>query len=179
MAPTIPTTEPNLLVTGTTWQWNPSFADFPAADGWVVTYRLVGPTTKEFTAANDGISFAVSVAYGETNLPPGTYTLSGYATLGAVRHPLGSRPVTVVEGGAASQQGAARRVWCEQMLEIVEAVLIGKASADMQEYQIAGKSVKSYSLAELTLLRASLRNELYIKRTGRRGQPLRVRFGHG
>lgn len=179
MAPTIPTTEPTLLVSGTTWQWNPSFADFPPSDGWVITYRLVGATTKEISVTNTGTGYEVSLPYGETTVPPGSYTLSGYATLAGARHPLPSRQVLVVEGGAVEQKGAARRLWCEQMLEIVQAVLMGKASADMLEYSIAGKSVKTFTLQELWQLRTSLRNELYVKRTGRRGQPLRVRFGNG
>lgn len=179
MAPSIPTTEPSILVSGTTWKWNPAWADFPASDGWVITYRLVGPTTKEFTATNTGTAFEVTVAYGESNVPPGTYMLSGFATLGAERYPLPSRRVLVLEGGAAAEKGASRRLWCEQMLEIVQAVLMNKATADMLEYTIAGKSVKTLSPEELWKLRASLRTELYIARTGRRGQPYRVRFGHG
>jgi hypothetical protein len=140
---------------------------------------LVGPVVKEFSATNDGTGFLVAVDYGETNLPPGTYTLIGMATLAGQRFPTTKQIVTVIDGAGAEQKGAARTLWAEQMLTIIEAVLVGKASADMVEYSIAGKSIKSHTMEELWKVRASLRQELYKKRTGRSSQVVRVRFGNG
>lgn len=179
MAPTIPTTEPTTLVTETTWKWNPAPAQYPAADGWSLSYRLVGQTTIEIAATNTGSAFEVVVGKAKTQIPAGTYTLTGFAELAGERYQVNRTTVTVIDSGLSAQKGEDRRAWCEKTLEIVEAVLTGKVSSDVAEYSIAGRSVKSLSMTELWALRASLRQELYTLRTGKRSQPMRVRFGRG
>jgi hypothetical protein len=177
VAPTIPTTEPTTLVIATTWKWNPSPVDFPAADGWALKYKLVGPTVLSFDATNTGTAFTVVVAHTATEIPAGTYSLLAYAELGGERHEVLRETVTVIDAGLTAKTGDDRRAWCERTLQAVEAVLFNKISGDVAEWSIAGKSVKSIAVMELWTMRAALRQELYTRRTGRRSQPMRVRFG--
>ena len=177
MAPSIPTSAPRLLVAGTTWKWAPAYPNYAAADGWTLTYYLVGATTIEFAATVADGAFVVSVPRTKTEIPPGTYSLLGYAALADERFECFRGTVTVLDSGLNAPQDQDRRAWCEKTLRVLEDVLSGKVSSDLAEYNIAGKSVKSHSLTELFVLRAALRQELYTKRTGRKRQVERVRFG--
>ena len=179
MAPTIPTTEPTNLVIGTTWKWNPTPKDYPASDGWSLKYRLVGATTLEIPATNTGSGFTVSVAFGQTDIPPGTYSLVGSVELAGERFECYRATVVVVDAGIGAKKGDDRRAWCEKTLPIVEAALAGQLTGAVAEWSIAGKSIKNIPVEQLWAIRAALRQELYTLRTGRPYQPLRVRFGRG
>ena len=54
----------------------------------------------------------------------------------------------------------AETTFAAQMLEKIEAVLLGKASNDVAEYEIAGRSLKKYSFSELQNLRKQYKGEV-------------------
>ncbi|WP_108062693.1 hypothetical protein [Poseidonibacter lekithochrous] len=67
------------------------------------------------------------------------------------------------------------KTFAEQMVEKLQAILLGKADNDVLEYEIGGRQLKKYSFDELERMRSKYRNEVAAeKRTTR--QVVRIRF---
>lgn len=52
------------------------------------------------------------------------------------------------------------KTFAEQMLEKLQAVLLGKASNDVLEYEIGNRQLKKYSFTELVQLRDRFKREV-------------------
>jgi hypothetical protein len=85
----IPTTEPDTITAGDSLEWDRALADFPASEGWELSYQLrtdggegaVGDL--DFAATASGDSYEVRVlAAATTNLIPGPYRLHARVTDG-------------------------------------------------------------------------------------------------
>ena len=58
-----PTTEPTSLIAGDTAKWLKTLADYPATEGWVLTYTLISAASKiSIVATPDGDKHLVNVA---------------------------------------------------------------------------------------------------------------------
>lgn len=81
------------LIAGDALDFETAVPDYPASDGWVLTYKLIpvsaGGTVYTITAttADDGESYAVEVSSATTaNWTAGEYTWAAYVTLSGERH---------------------------------------------------------------------------------------------
>ncbi len=54
--------------------------------------------------------------------------------------------------------------FAEQMVEKIEAMLLGKADNDVAEYEIAGRQLKKYSFGELEKLRRKYKAEVQAEK---------------
>jgi hypothetical protein len=77
MAPPIPTIEPDSVRLGDTWQWQKTLSDYPANQGWGLTYYFRKGDAQfsiACTIATDGMSFLAYVAPGTSGAyRPGRY----------------------------------------------------------------------------------------------------------
>ena len=84
MAPTIPLGEPTTVAAGDTWLWQQVFPDYPASEGWSVSYRFRGANVLDTAAgevAYSGTTATVTIAATNTaTLTPGTYYWQAIAT---------------------------------------------------------------------------------------------------
>ena len=63
MSQNIPTSEPESLVAGDTVTWQKTLSDYPASDGWVLSYRLINAAGNiDITSSASGDDHLVSVA---------------------------------------------------------------------------------------------------------------------
>lgn len=183
MTRTVPNCEPDTLIAGDSWHWLKTLADFPPADGWALSYSFRGPgklPDADVVATPGSSSYDVTVAAAKTALlPPGTYKWAAYATLSGERYTADSGVVTVEMDLSQASAGDALS-HAEQALPVIEAVLSGRITADMQQYQIAGRLVTKIPVMELYELRSKYRREIWKSRNpGRVMERIDVAFTRG
>lgn len=157
-APT-PTIEPARLVAGDTAKWLRSLADYPASAGWVLTYRLVNAgNAYSFSATASSDDHLVNVAAATTaNWAAGDYTWRAQVALAGEVYTVaaGQFVIEPAFGAAIDARSTAR-----QSLDAVEAMLMGRASSGVAEYQIAGRQLRHIPIPELLTLRDRLRMDV-------------------
>lgn len=158
--PDIPTAEPSSVAAGDTVTWRRTLDDYPASAGWALGYVLINGTAKvtiSSTASGDDhlVSVAASTTTGWT---AGTYAWRARVTKGAEVYTVGEGRMTVRPSFGASTFDA--RTHARKTLEAVEAVIEGRASSAVLEYEIAGRRLKNIPVAELLSLRDRYRTEV-------------------
>jgi len=176
---------PSSLIAGDTWSWGVVDTDRSPADGWSLEFRLSGSTSISLTVATNAAGDGWDVTYAATSsasVAAGRYEWFARCTKGATVQTIARGTVTVAPNITATNIDG--RSWAEQTLAVVEAALAGRMTSAMQEYEIAGRKAKFYSLVELLPLRDQLRSEVKSEEACARaaaGLPSRsrimVRFG--
>jgi len=174
MAPTIPSSEPPVLVAGATWKWTKQFGAYPTADGWTLSYYFAGPAVFNFAAVANSPTpgvFNVNVAASAT----AAYTAGTYTWIARVTLPGGTPEVydaaagkTIVEPNIATATGATMQEYSEKLLAAVEneivARLTGNGSAHTGYSTPDGRSISKIDIKDLWSLRRKIQMELYYKR---------------
>lgn len=162
MPQTVPAGEPARVTAGDTATWTRSLPDFPATDGWVLSYALVRTgVLLGITASAQGADHLVSVAAATTAAwQPGRYAWQASVARGAERHTIGTGYLEVLPDFAAQAGGHDGRSHARRVLEAVEAVIEGRASQAHAEYAIAGRQLKFIPIPELLALRDRYRAEV-------------------
>jgi hypothetical protein len=152
MSASIADIEPVEIQAGDTLKFNKSLSDYSAADGWTLTYYLVGAAQQSFVATASGSNFAVSVSAATTaGWAAGIYKLSGFVSKAGERFEVYSGSVEVL-ANAATQTGA---VECRSNARIILDALIAtekRAAArpeQMYRMEAAGREFRFYSHADL------------------------------
>lgn len=156
MSAPIPYDEPARLVAGDTAKWLKSLGDYPASEGWQLSYTLVSATQRyTFTASPQDDEHLVNVSAVATgSYVPGNYTWRARVTLGGEVYTVGQGPIEVAAAFAAATDG---RSTARRQLDAVEAVLEGRATSAVAEYTIGGRSLKYMGVPDLLQLRDRLR----------------------
>ena len=163
MAYTVPTREPASVVAGDTLAWRKTLSDYPAGDGWVLSYRLINAAGKiDITAAADGDDHLVGVtAAASAAYVAGDYTWTSQATLGAERHTVEQGRITIKPDLADEAAGFDTRSTAKKTLDLLDAALEAHGSrAWTSEYEIAGRRMKFRSPGDFLALRDKLKAEV-------------------
>jgi hypothetical protein len=157
----IPTTEPSAIVAGDTVSWTRSFADFPASQGWALAYKLRNAWDKiNISASASGDDFLVSIsAATSAAYVVGDYSFDAYATKGSERHTVASGKITVLPN-LDTTSAVDDRSFNQRMVDAIEDLLEGRATADVQAYQIGGRQLTKMTVDELEKWRAQYRFRL-------------------
>jgi hypothetical protein len=172
--------EPITLIAGDTLTWQRNFTDYSPALGWTLAYVLNSPTVRIVVNPGDitflGNVFLVTIPSAETKTwAPGAYQWLAVVQLAAA----GSVPAqrfTVALGrviveidllDATAPQDT--RSPNEKALDNINLMLAGTGGNGVQEYTIAGRMLRRYSLTELTQLR-SLYSSLVRQERANRGE---------
>jgi hypothetical protein len=186
MAAPTPTTEPDVLIAGDTAKWLRTLADYPATDGWVLSYVLINGTSKitiigTASGSDHLITAAASVTAGWL---PGEYAWRARVTKSSEVYTVGSGTFTVQSSFAAATLDARSHV--RRVLANIEAYLEDGNNLTAANYTIAGRSLQRIPLAELLSLRDKYKAELVVENAANavaRGLPdprrVFVRFGGG
>lgn len=156
---------PSQLTAGTTWQWGIVSDTYTPADGWAMQFVLIGggqntPLTVADNAANDGWTVTHTAA-DSVNRIAGRYEWFARVTKGADAFPLAQGYTDVLANPFAGGYTASdTRSFAAKTLEVVEALLGKRATSGMQEYEIAGRKAKFYTMEELLKLRSRLALEV-------------------
>jgi len=160
--PAIPSIEPTIIVAGDTVQWTKSIPDYPATDGWTLTYdfQLPGSTASPitFNASSSGAGYSVTLAKGTTDdwTTPGDYLWTSTVGNGTARHTVERGTVTIVSDPAAAY-GATHAT---RTLAIIELALEGRLPRGLEMYTIGGQQVQRISSEALSRLRDKYKAEV-------------------
>lgn len=155
---------------------------YPASDGWTLQYVLV---PRFSTPAQAAISITAATfetsAYRVTEAPATTANwAAGVYSWASMVSKSGAR-VTLEQGGeltvapnpATLAPGTDLRSTAAKALEAVRALLAGKASTGHMSYTIAGRELRSYSIAELIKLEGKLARDVNFERAAAGLEPWR------
>jgi hypothetical protein len=175
--------EPTTLTSGDTWTWYKTLADYPQSASWTIAYYLhgafnltisasTGPSDTQYTALVAATSTAALV----TGQVPVTVAWDLVVINGTEKHAL-QTGVFLVRPNLATPPTAAK-THDELMLDAIRATLEGRATADVESYQIAGRALNRTPINDLKALEAYYATRVWRKRNGSTlgGPSLRVRF---
>jgi len=182
MPPIIPDVVPDHFPAGTTVKFTRSFGDFQPSDGWAYTIYLNGLTQK-FNKAATVLSNIFQIEFLPTDtaaLNPGPFRyaerLSNSGT-GEVYDLSGDELVINIEPNVGSAAAGVFNTWEERTLAVVEAAIAGRLTADIQAYQIAGRSVSKIPVQELRQIRGELKAAVWRQNhPGQLGVPHKISF---
>lgn len=172
----IPTHEPTELTASTSWRWDKRLSDHPPADGWTLKYALRGPSDRDIAATPNGDTYEVRIAATDTEIAAGPYRLVGFVeNAGGDRFVVYDEVLRVLQSPLFAVN---RKSHAERTLEVIEAVLEGRASDDEEQYQIGQKSVSKIPVDELHRLRQVYAEEVWRERNpGKLGPTIETVFG--
>lgn len=174
----IPTTEPLTLRAGDSVRWTRTLADYPAGDGWALSYVLVSASARiNIVSAADGDDHAVTLAAATTAAyAPGAYTWAAYVTKDADRYTLGSGRIEVLPDLAAAGLTAHDgRSHARKVLEALEA-WIESADPSVARRKIADREIQFIPIPELLALRDRYRREVRAEDAAAGIRPARGRI---
>ncbi len=154
MSAAIPTTEPTLIVAGDTVQWTKSLSDYPATDGWTLSYsfQLPGSTATPITfdADPDGANYAIEVDADDTaDWAAGSYNWTSYVTnVSDERHTVERGTVQI----ASDPTGVPGSTHATRTLAIIEAALEARLPRGLEMYTIDGQQVQKLTHEALSRL---------------------------
>ncbi len=164
----IPTTEPELIVAGTTAKWSQSIPDFPASAGWTLRYYFRSTAGGfDITAAANGDDYLI-------NEPPsstGNYTAGTFSWVKRVSnadssesYELGSGTTVVRADFAQQSQGFDARTFAAKALDSIESAIATSAGRDEFSIDIDGRIIVYRSLSELMKARTLFTAEVEQQR---------------
>lgn len=136
--PEIPTTEPNRFIQGDTVQWTKELTDYPADDGWALTYAFVKDDDQQtVTAVADGSDHAATITAAESAVyGVGIYHWQAYATKAGARYTIAEGYVEVLANFATAASGYDARSHYRKVLDALHAALEGRASQTQLSYTV-------------------------------------------
>jgi hypothetical protein len=184
MPPLIPDRVPTRIVAGTTVKFHRGFDEHPASDGWAYTFYANGASNVFQIAATinpDGDSYDIVIPVSLTaSIAPGRYQCAEVlvnAGTGETIHPSKDMLELLVEANVATASAGAFISHIERTLAIIEAAIEGRMTADLETYQIAGRSISKIPIKELFWFRGHYRSKLFqLQNPGRLGSPVLIAF---
>ena len=159
MAASTPTTEPSALIAGDTAKWLKTLADYPATEGWTLSYALVSATSRfTFDAAASGTDYLVSVPASTTSgWTPGAYEWRAQVSKAGEVFTVATASITIQPAFGTAVDG---RSHARKVLANIEAYLENAGNLSAASYEIAGRKLQRISLPELITLRDKYKGEV-------------------
>jgi hypothetical protein len=144
VAAAVPKIEPLSFRAGETVKWEKTLANYPAGEGWALTYYLVGPNQKlTITTAASGDAFAVTISAATTEtLSAGDHYLEGRASKAGEVFSVFSGSVKVLPNFAddgAIAAGYDGRSFARRVRDALRAMVEGTAEFPEIAYTIFGE----------------------------------------
>ena len=152
MTATIPTKEPVVITAGDTVKWTKSLSDYLPGDSWVLSYAFVITGDQLIVTATDngdGSHLATIAASDTGTLTVGIYHWQAYVTKGTERYRVGYGRVEVKPNFEDQSTGYDNTSHVKNVLDALEATILGKASKDQMSYTIAGTTVSKMTPEDL------------------------------
>jgi len=147
--------EPQKITAGDTVKFHSliDIATFPDPQ-WTVKYKVIGTTNfKEVTATVDGDKFLVTFTAAETTLfVEECSRLVGTVENGTERFTLYDDSLEVITDLGVATGPVDTRTYAKQVLDAIDAVILGRASKDQESYSIDGRTLNRTALADLLAL---------------------------
>lgn len=185
MATTVLSDIPVKITAGDSVAWKRSLPDYPASDGWALSYALTqSGTLIEITGGADGADHLVDLAATATvDWTPGEYGFQAYVTKDTERYQVDEGLVEIRPNLAAQSTGYVSLPYCFTVRDAIIAVLEMRASETQTSLAVGGRQISEMSHAELldALARAKSGCQSWKRRNRRErgestGQSVRVAF---
>ena len=155
------------IIAGDTLDFVTTLPDYPASGGYTLKYRLSPRTTGsaiDITCSASGDDHRCGAAASVTALwAAGEYSWSCWVEKGAERYSGTAYPwrgeCTILPNPATTTTYDARS-HARKVLDAIEAILEGKATADVAEYTIGGRSLKKMDVPDLLQWRQRYASEV-------------------
>lgn len=181
MTAQIPAIEPIRIVAGDALAWTKTLSDYPATEGWVLSYALLssGKTPITITASASGSDHAVSVASATSaTYAPAVYHWTSMVTKSGERVTISSGTVEILPNPTTQASTYDPRTHAEKCLAAIEAVLEGRMADPIVEYQIGTRMAKKIPHWDLVKLRSVYAAEVRRQKGVPRAVAIPVRFRH-
>ena len=185
MAPILATIEPTTATAGATWTWSTSSSTYSVADGWTLSYAVLGAGKLTWDAAwvtESGETRTIVIPPASTaKLSAGRYEVTriwtGSGTYAGRVDFEPCDPLTVAPDPTTAAPGD-RVAFAEANLAAVEAAITARLKGDEpEEYTIGGRSVRKIDLKQLQAMRGALSAELWrLRNPGRAFRSMGARF---
>jgi hypothetical protein len=153
---------PTVWNAGDTLKWDVSVPDYPATEGWTLTYEVKSKNTHvaTITASADGDGYTVTVpAATSAGYAVGHHHYRAYVTKGSERYTVDSGDLEILKD-FEDNGNYDDRSHAEIVLDAIEAVLESRATKDQESYSIAGRSLSRTPIEDLLKLRDRYKNEV-------------------
>jgi hypothetical protein len=173
------------ITAGDSVTWDKSFSNYPADDGWVISYALVkGDNQITFNGGASGAVHRVALGATDTNgWDAGVYSYQVKLTKGDDKVTVESGTVTIVADYSAATAGLDARTHFFKMRDALRALSEGKATDDQLSLSINNRSISKMAPSEvlewLNHYEALCMNEMRKERARRgksTGQIVKARF---
>lgn len=150
---------------GDTFEQTTSLPDYPAGAGWVLKYRLLprdaaGAAIDLTCVASGDDHVANATAAATAGWKAGSYTWSSWVELGGVKHSIAQGQITLAPDPRVFSGVLDGRSQAEIALANIRSVLAGVASKNVLRYEIGGRSLEHYQIAELIKLESKLAQDV-------------------
>lgn len=152
MAAPIPSSEPKTVSAGNTIQWTKSVSDYPADQGWVLSYAFVSTVGNKFgvTATASGSEFLVTIAASTSaGYVAGTWTWQAYVSKAAERFLVDSGSMKILPDYSAQATTLDTRSHARRCLELIMLAMEGRLPDGLDGYSIGGVDIRMIGLAQL------------------------------
>lgn len=152
MTTSIPTQEPQVFTAGDTVKWKKYLGDYTPVDGWTLSYAMVmSGSQKTVTATDngDGSHLVTINAADSGNYNAGIYHWQAYVSKGSERYQVGYGRFEVKPDFSSKTTGYDNTSHVKNVLDALEATILGKASKDQLSYTINGTTVGRMSPSDL------------------------------
>jgi hypothetical protein len=163
--------EPTDLTCGVDWVWYKNLGDFPQSAGWSAVWYLHGPFNLTITSTSgpsDSMYEAEVVAVSTASLVTGdlavTATWDLWVVNGSEKHAL-ETGTFMVRPNLATPPTAAK-THDELMLDAIRATLLGRATDDVESYQINGRALNRIPAERLVKMEAYYEQRIWRRRHG-------------
>jgi len=175
---------PPEITIGETLEWEKDFDDFPADDGWVVTYYVRGPGTGfDIAGTADGTThvFTVTSTTSDDLNVVGVYKYQAWAVKDSEKHLADSGTTKTIASLAALTPASTTfetRSKFKIILDNIDAIMAGTATLDQQSYTIgtAGSTRTLSRIPRLELLELRKYYAAKVARENRKGRTNRLIF---
>jgi len=191
---TIPTIEPTIVMAGTDWHWTIELPDYPASEGWTLTYYLRGPSILNIVATRVGTTNVYDVkalASATQALLPGRYSwqaiVAGVSSETHVARPIpddSTDPetlgeLTVLQNIATAIAGDYQS-HAEKTLTAIETEIYNRVNSlkSIEAYAVAGRQISKIPFKDLIRMRSAYQAMVRRERNpGTIGTDIAVTFG--
>jgi len=171
-APIPSSTEPAQFVAGNTVQWYKDLPDYPADQGWTLSYAFVSTSGNKFavTAAANGTQHSVTIpAATSASYAPGTWYWQSYATSGSTRYDVSSGVTEIRPNFATQSSTYDARTHARRCLDLIKAAMEGRLPDGLDGYNIGGVDIRLISIAQLRDLYNQYRSEVFSEEQAAKG----------
>ena len=160
MAAPTPTTEPTSLNAGDTAKWLKTLSDYPATDGWTLTYTLINGSNKiTFSASASNLDYLVNVASTTTaGWTAGSYSWRSQVSKSGEVYTIESGTITVQPAFSANTLD--NRSFARIALLNIESYLKDANNMASARYKIGDRELFKIPLGELLKARDKYRVEV-------------------